>query len=266
MVRCRTLKIGYRLAAIVLLGALMMRPGFAEDAGSGAHGDGKASTSGESNAARAPSGEDAGGGATKPQPHAPRGEDGKAHDGPPASNETVKDANPPVPGGTEMGAIDTSIAPSRRLDKKSKIGEGKSAIESLATRNLHRRMLSVPRPPHPVVRNAIGVPIPAAQGYRAARQRASELSRRSAQHACRNGGGAGSGRQPSHQGRRERRPSCPESKSGHHAAGRQKRRNHRHWADAPQFRSLSDRRTESGHGRHQRYDNPAEAVILRIGR
>ena len=92
--------------------------------------------------------------------HAPRGEEGKAPGGPPASNETMKDANPPVPGGTEMGAIDTSIAPSRRLDKKSKIGEGKSAIESSATRNLHRRMLSVPRPPHPAVRNAIGVPIP----------------------------------------------------------------------------------------------------------
>jgi hypothetical protein len=156
MVACRTLKIGYRLAAIVLLGALMMRPGFAEDAGSAAHGDGKASTSGEPNAARAPSGEDAAGGVTKPEAHAPRGAPG----GPPASNETVKDANPPVPGGTEMGAIDTTIAPSRRLDKKSKIGEGKSAIESLATRDLHRRMLSVPRPPHPAVRNAIGVPIP----------------------------------------------------------------------------------------------------------
>jgi hypothetical protein len=160
MVRCRTLKIGCRLAAIVLLGALMMRPGFAEDAGSAAHGDGKASTSGESNAARGPSGEDAGGGAAKPDAHAPRGEEGKAPGGPPASNETIKNANPSAPGGSEMGAVDTSIAPSRRLDKKSKTGEGKSAIESLATRNLHRRMLSVPRPPHPVVRNAIGVPIP----------------------------------------------------------------------------------------------------------
>jgi hypothetical protein len=160
MVRPRTLKFGCRLAAVVLLGALIMRPGFAEDAGSGAHGGGKASTSGESNAARAPSGEDAGGGAPKPDAHAPGGEDGKTHDGPPASNETVKDANPSVPGGTEMGAIDTSIAPPRRLDKKSKIGEGKAAIESLAMRNLHRRMLSAPRPSHPAVRNAIGVPMP----------------------------------------------------------------------------------------------------------
>ncbi len=39
----RRLKISVHLAAIVLLGTLMMRPGFAEDAGSGAHGDGKAS-------------------------------------------------------------------------------------------------------------------------------------------------------------------------------------------------------------------------------
>jgi hypothetical protein len=156
----RTVKIGCHLAAIALLGALMVRPGFAEDAGSGAHSDGKASTSGESNGARAPSGEHTGAGAAKPEAHAPRGEGGKAHDGPPASNETVKDANPSMSGGTEMGAIDTSIAPSRRLDKKSRIGEGKSAIESLMIRNLHRRMLSAPRPPRPAVRNAIGVPIP----------------------------------------------------------------------------------------------------------
>ena len=160
MLRRGTLKISCRFAAIVLLGALTMRPGFAEDAGAGAHGDGKASTSGESNGARAPSGEHTGEGAAKPEAHTPRGEDGKAHDGPPAGNETVKGANPSVPGGMEMGPLDTSIAPSRRLDKKSRIGEGKSAIESLTTRNLHRRMLSVPRPPHPAVRNAIGVPIP----------------------------------------------------------------------------------------------------------
>jgi hypothetical protein len=158
MLQHRTLKIGCRLAAIVLLGALMVRPGFAEEAASGAHGDGKASTSGEST--RAPSGEDTGGGAAKPEAHAPRGDDGNAHDGPPASNDAVKDANPSVPGGRDMGAIDTSIAPSRRLDKKGRIGEGKSATEQAAARNLHRRTLSVPRPPHPVVRNAIGVPIP----------------------------------------------------------------------------------------------------------
>jgi hypothetical protein len=161
MSRYRGPKIGIRLATIVLLGALMIRPGFAEDARSGAHGDGKAAASGDSNAARAPSGGNAGGGAANPESHAPRGDDSKAHDGaPPAGNETAKDANPSAPGGKEMGAIDTSIAPSRRLDKKNRIGEGKSANESAATRNLHRRMLSVPRPAHPAVRNAIGVPLP----------------------------------------------------------------------------------------------------------
>ena len=156
----RRLKISVHLAAIVLLGTLMMRPGFAEDAGSGAHGDGKASTSGESNAGRAPGSEGGGGGAAKPDAHAPRGDEGKAHDGaPPAGNETVKDANPSAPSGKDAGAADINIAPSRHLDKKNKIGEGKSAIQS-ATPNLHRRMLSVPHPPHPAVRNAIGVPVP----------------------------------------------------------------------------------------------------------
>jgi hypothetical protein len=163
MVGSYILKIGSRLAAIMLLGALMMPPGLAEDAGSGGHGDGKASTSGESKAGRASSAEDAGGAAAKPEAHVPRSDDGNAHDGPPAGNETVKDANPSAPGGKDMGAIDTSIAPSRRLDKKNKIGEGKSAIEQ-ATHNLHRRMLSVPRPPHAVVRNAIGVPVPQHKG------------------------------------------------------------------------------------------------------
>jgi hypothetical protein len=159
MLRHHALKFGCRLAALVLLGALMMRPGIAEDAGSGARGDGKGSTSGESNAARAPSGEGAGGGAGKPEAHAPPGNDGNVRDGPPAGNDAVKDANPSVPGGKEMGAIDTSIAPPRHLDKKSKIGTGKSAIGQATTRNLHHRMLSVPRPPHPVVRNALGVPM-----------------------------------------------------------------------------------------------------------
>jgi hypothetical protein len=154
------LKSACHLVALVLLGALTLRPGIAEDTGPDAHGDGKASTSGGSNAARAASGEDARGGAAKPDAHAPRTDDGNARDGLPASNDRVKDANPLVPGGDEMGAIDASIAPSRRLDKKSKIGEDKPAIGQATTGNLHRRLLSVPRSPHPAVRNAIVVPIP----------------------------------------------------------------------------------------------------------
>jgi hypothetical protein len=154
-------RIGLQLAAIALLGALLMRSGFAEDAGSVVHGDGKAATSAQSNAGRAPSGENAGGGAATPEAHAPRGDDGNAHQGgPPASDAAVKDASPSAPGAKDVGAIEAGVAPSRRLDKKNRIGEGRSAIESAAARNLHPRMLSIPRQPHPLARNAIGIPTP----------------------------------------------------------------------------------------------------------
>jgi hypothetical protein len=163
----RRLKIGFHILAIVLLGTLATRPGFAEDAAAGAHGDGKAGPpSGEASGSRSPSGGDAGGGAARPDAHAPRGDDGKNRESaPPAGNETVKDINPSAPGGKDAGAIDTNIAPSRRLDKKpNKIGEGTRTIDSMTTRNPHRRMLSVPQPPSHAVRNAIGVPVPAHPG------------------------------------------------------------------------------------------------------
>jgi hypothetical protein len=163
----RRLKIGFHILAIVLLGTLATRPGFAENAASGAHGDSKADAlSGEASGSRSPSGGDAGGGATRPDVHAPHGDDGKNREGaPPAGNEAVKDVNSSAPVGKDAGAIDTNIAPSRRLDKKpNKIGEGRTTIDSIATRNLHRRMLSAPQSPSHPVRNSIGVPVPASQG------------------------------------------------------------------------------------------------------
>jgi hypothetical protein len=163
----RRLKIGFHILAIVLLGTLATRPGFAEDAAYGAHGDSKADApSGEASGSRSPSGVDAGGGAARHDAHAPHGDDGRNREGgPPAGNETVKDVNPSAPVGKDAGAIDTNIAPSRRLDKKlNKIGEGRTTIDSIATRNLHRRMLSAPQSPSHPVRNAIGVPVPAHQG------------------------------------------------------------------------------------------------------
>jgi hypothetical protein len=156
------LKLGFHLLAIVLLSALTLRPGLAEHAARDAHAGSKASKSGEPSGSRSPAGEDAGRGAAKPDAHAPHGDDVKHHEGtPPGGNETVKDVNPSVPGGKDSGAIDTNIAPSRRLDKKpNKIEEGKSTIESPATRDLRRRMLSVPPTPSHPARNAIGVPVP----------------------------------------------------------------------------------------------------------
>jgi hypothetical protein len=161
--QARRLKIGFGLLAMVLVCGLAAWPASAEDAASGAHGDGHASTpSGESSGARAPMGTDAGAGGTARDAHAPRGDDGKIHDGaPPGSNETAKDASPSGLGAKDSAAVDVNIAPSRRLDRKSnKIGQDKGTNESVTTRNLHPRLLSAPRPPSPPLRNAIGIPVP----------------------------------------------------------------------------------------------------------
>jgi hypothetical protein len=159
--------IGLALAAVVLVCGLAARPGLAEEAASTAHGDGQASSpSGESSGTRAPAGADGGGGAggTRLDGHAPHGDDGKSRDGvSPGSNETVKDVQPPTPAGKDAGAIDTSIAPSRRLDHKpGKTGEGKTTIQP-APQNLRRRTLSASPTPNRPIRNAIGVPVPARQ-------------------------------------------------------------------------------------------------------
>jgi hypothetical protein len=156
------LTIGLRLGAILLLVSLTLGPGFAEDAGSGAHADGKAAApSGEPSGSRSPAGDNVGAGRAQRDAHAPRGDDGKNHEGTsPGGNEAAKDANPSVPGANDSGAGDTNIAPSRHLDRKSnKIGPDKSTNGSVLTRNLYRRMLSVPRTPNRPVRNAIGVPV-----------------------------------------------------------------------------------------------------------
>jgi hypothetical protein len=161
----RRLKIGFALAAVALVCGLAAQPSLAEDAAPGAHGDGHASPpSGESGSARPPGGADAGAGETRRDGHTLH-DDGKNREGvSPGGNETVRDVQPATPGGKDAGAIDTSLVPSRRLDRRlNNIGEAKTTIES-ATENLHRRMLSVSPTPDRPIRNAIGVPVPAHQG------------------------------------------------------------------------------------------------------
>ena len=122
------LKIGSCLLAIALFAGLMMRAGFAEEPGSGARDDRKASNpSAAPNGSQPPSSEDA------------------------ASGSSGKNSDP----------IDTSMSvPPRRLGAKpGKVGEAKGKVELPAVRNLHRRTFSASRASNQTVRNAIGAPV-----------------------------------------------------------------------------------------------------------
>ena len=84
---------------------------------------------------RAPSGEDA----AKPDGSCSAGRGWQSPRRPAGEQRNGEGRQPVrVPGGTEMGAIDSSIAPGPRRGSRQE-GEGKPAIDSLATRNLHRR-------------------------------------------------------------------------------------------------------------------------------
>ncbi len=159
----RGLKTRLYLLPLVLIGTLAARTVFAAEAASGAHGDGKASApSGEVSGERSYSKENAGEGAAKVEARPSHGDDNQGHQSvPPGHSETTKEVGPSVPTGNDSRGVDANIAPSRRLDKKTKkIGEGNSTIQSQATRNLPRRMSPRPQAPTPV-HNAIGVAMPA---------------------------------------------------------------------------------------------------------
>ena len=122
------LKIGSCLLAIALVAASTMRASFAEEPGSGARDDRKASSpSAAPNGSQPPSSEDAASGS----------------------------------GGKNSDPIDTSMSvPPRRLGAKpGKVGEAKAKVESPAVRNLHRRTFSVSRASNQTLRNAIGAPV-----------------------------------------------------------------------------------------------------------
>ena len=134
------LRTGSCLLAVVLIGvALSMRAGFAEDAGSAARDDAKASDH-----STAPTGD------KLDIQSAPRGENDKGIAG--ESGDKTPDG------------IDTRIAvqPRRAGDKPGK--DTKAKIESPALGNLHRRTFPATRPSNQTVRNAVGVPVPRHDG------------------------------------------------------------------------------------------------------
>ena len=136
------LKISCRLLAIVLLGGLTMRAGFAEENDSDKRDDAKASSRSAAPAAENP--------ITLDNRSAPRGDNDKRVEG--------------EPGGKTPDGIDTRIAvqPRRAGDKPGK--DTKAKIESPALGNLHRRTFPATRPSNQTVRNAVGVPVPRHDG------------------------------------------------------------------------------------------------------
>jgi hypothetical protein len=147
-------------SAILLVGALLVRTAFAEEASSGAHGDGKGSAppaeaSGDKSSSQGAAGEGA-----KAEPHPSHGDDGKTHQGSPADHdEAPKDSGPSIQTGKDSSNADLHVEPPRRLDKtKSKPGGDNATLQN--KQGISRRLSPVPQAPNPV-RNAIGVVVPA---------------------------------------------------------------------------------------------------------
>jgi hypothetical protein len=130
------LRTGSCLLAVVLIGvALSMRAGFAEDAGSAARDDAKASDH-----STAPTGD------KLDIQSAPRGENDKGIAG--ESGDKTPDG------------IDTRIAVQPRRAGAKFGTDAKAKIELPAPANLHRRTSPAARPSNQILRNAVGVPVP----------------------------------------------------------------------------------------------------------
>jgi hypothetical protein len=157
----QSLKTALCASAILLVGALLVRTAFAEEASSGAHGgDAKGSTapaeaSGDKSSSKGAAGEGA-----KGEPHPSQGDGGKNHQSGSADRgEPTKEAAPSVQTGKDSSNADVHVEPMRRLDKKKdKPGENNAAFQSKL--GLSRRLSPVPQAPNPV-RNSIGVVVPA---------------------------------------------------------------------------------------------------------
>ncbi len=164
--RGESVRIGIRLSAIILLGALALQPAFAEDAGSSGARD---------SAPQHQSGEGAGAG------------NGARHDGGAAKDGKNSDAGgqrlpadsrgTPAAGGRppDGAASDSKASDSKALDVKTpdnvdtrsgmpprRLNDGRpinARTESPPGRNFQRRLSLAPDASRPVVRNSIGLPI-----------------------------------------------------------------------------------------------------------
>ena len=145
-------KIGCSFLAAALFGALTVDLCFAEEARSGAP-----VVAAERNSSAPPSGEQAKGGASKPEGQSALRAGGDSR---PAIGEGAPaGANAPAPGGVNLDGIDTSITvqPRRLANGRPKIGSVK--VVKIAPRNLLAPRLSAPGRSQITLHNAIGVPV-----------------------------------------------------------------------------------------------------------
>lgn len=159
-----SVRIGLYFSVIVLVGASMTLPVFAEEAGS----------SGARDEQRQGSGEDAAGNAAKPGQPVPRDDKNATPAGHrlPEANATSRDGRTPEDIDTRNG-----VPPRRPNAKPNTIGDINARPELPAVKNFHRRMFPPQPTSHPVVRNSIGVPIPPREGgERRDREHSDDLS------------------------------------------------------------------------------------------
>jgi hypothetical protein len=160
---------GLCLLVLVLIGTVAAHTVFAEEAASGAHGDGKGSAAhgdGKGSAAPAPErgdpassrghGEEGG---VKGEPRPSRSDDNKGQkSGASDRGETAKDVGPSAEPAKGSSSPEPYYAPSRRLDKRKGTPGQANAPAHAVKPSLSRRLSRVPQPSNPV-RNAIGVPL-----------------------------------------------------------------------------------------------------------
>ena len=246
----QTLRTALCASAILLVGTLLVRTAFAEEASSGAHGDGKGSAAPAEASGDKSSSQGAAGEGAKAEPHPSRGDDGKTHQGGPADHgETPKDSGPSIQTGKDSSNADLHVEPLRRLDKtKSKPGGDNATLQN--KQGFSRRLSPVPQAPNPV-RNAIGVvvPAPAHVELHDAAHPPPVAPPRSSCDTCR----------PKHHRaiRQARDDQSPNSEPRYHAVRGKPWRDQRNQRDTPQCGSASDWGTDSVRRGHQWNDDPS---------
>jgi hypothetical protein len=165
----RGLRTGLCLLVLMLIGTVAADTVFAEEAASGAHGDGKGSvTHGDGEGFAAPAAERADPassrghgeeGGAKGEARPSRSDDNKGQkSGGSDRGETAKDLGPSAEPAKGSSSPEPYYAPSRRLDKRNGTPGQANATAHAVKPSLSRRLSRVPQPSNPI-RNAIGVPL-----------------------------------------------------------------------------------------------------------
>jgi hypothetical protein len=159
---------GATLAAIVLLVALAAPRGFAEEAGSAAHDNGKSDAAPSQMHSPSSSGEEGAVGAGNVGAHGgSQGDLTKSNGGTMPTGGDAAATGGSMPGGKAPDDIDTRITvqPRRGNTKGGHFGDNKFKTESTtAQRNAHRRTFQLSPRSHQTIRNSIGIPVPRHEG------------------------------------------------------------------------------------------------------